>query len=103
ENTGLMSVRQYVDAFVAEKAVIFSIVGPKPIGCARVGLGRANAGTQYIDAAVATGGSSGSICNPNLLEIVEEVVVGSLGAASRSPLEQRPISNSLAVQTRMPD
>ncbi|MBK7859141.1 MAG: hypothetical protein IPJ65_11080 [Archangiaceae bacterium] len=101
ENSGLKSVAQYAQDFVAEKAVIFAIVGPKPIGCSRVGLGRANAGSEYIDAATATGGSSGSICNPNLLEIVEEVVVGSLGAASKSPLVQRPISNSLAVQTSM--
>ncbi len=99
ENAGLMSVQDYAREFNAEKAVIFSIVGPKPIGCARVGLGRANAGTQYIDAAVATGGSSGSICNPNLLEIVQEVVVGSLGAASKSSLTDRPISSSLAVRT----
>jgi len=102
ENEGLMTVQDYVRDFVTEKAVIFSIVGPKPIGCARVGLGRANAGTEYIDAATATGGSSGSICNPNLLEIVEEVVVGSLGAASKSPLADRPISSSLAARTTMP-
>ncbi|MBL8957162.1 MAG: hypothetical protein JNK82_40690, partial [Myxococcaceae bacterium] len=102
ENAGLMSVSDYAREYNLEKAIIFSIVGPKPIGCARVGLGRANAGSQYIDAAVATGGSSGSICNPNLLEIVEEVVVGSLGAASRSPLADRPVSSSLAVRTGMP-
>jgi hypothetical protein len=102
ENTGLMSVPDYAQAYTAEKAVAFGIVGPRPLGCTRVGLGRAVAGTEYIDLAARTGGSTGSICNPNLTEVVEEILFGSIGASSKSPLDRRPISGSLAVDTDRP-
>jgi len=102
ESVNLKSVKDYALDYQAEKALAFAIVGPRPIGCTRVGLGSANAGTSYIDVATATGGSSGSICNPNLLEVVEEVVIGALGTASQSSLAQRPISGSLAVKIAQP-
>jgi hypothetical protein len=89
----------YVMDFRMEGAVVFSIVGPKPSGCIRIGRGEAAPGDQYIDLANATGGSSGSICNPNLTEVIEEVVIGALGASSRSTLDRRPISGSLSVRT----
>jgi hypothetical protein len=91
----------YITDFRMESAVAFAIVGPKPTGCIRVGRGEASPGDQYIDLANATGGSSGSICNPNLTEVIEEVVIGALGASSRSALEKRPISGSLAARTTM--
>jgi len=47
----------------------------------------------------ATGGTSGSICNPNLSETIQEVLLGALGAASRSPLVRQPVSSTLAVRT----
>ncbi|MER2563013.1 MAG: MopE-related protein [Myxococcaceae bacterium] len=92
----------YVTDYRMENAVAFSIVGPKPTGCIRVGRGEAQPGDQYIDLANATGGSSGSICNPNLTEVIEEVVIGALGASSRTPMERRPISGSLTARTTMP-
>ena len=99
ENAGLRPVADYAADFVAERAVAFGIVGPRPFGCTRVGLGAAVAGTQYIDLAAATGGSTGSICNPNLTEVVEEILFGAIGASSRARLRNRPISGSLAVKT----
>lgn len=101
ENAGLMTTAQYAAEYVKEKAVVFAIVGPRPVGCQRVGLGRARAGKAYIDVATVTGGSSGSICNPNLTEVVEDVLFGALGSASKSPLNNRPISGSLSVRTSM--
>ncbi|MBL8941008.1 MAG: hypothetical protein JNM69_41075, partial [Archangium sp.] len=92
----------YITDYRMENAVAFSIVGPKPTGCIRVGRGEAQPGDQYIDLANATGGSSGSICNPNLTEVIEEVVIGALGASSRTPMERRPISGSLTARTTMP-
>ncbi len=92
----------YITDYRMENAVAFSIVGPKPTGCIRVGRGEAQPGDQYIDLANATGGSSGSICNPNLTEVIEEVVIGALGASSRTPMERRPISGSLSARTTMP-
>ncbi|MBE2252856.1 MAG: VWA domain-containing protein, partial [Myxococcus sp.] len=91
----------YIADYRMEGAVAFSIVGPKPTGCIRVGRGEAQPGDQYIDLANGTGGSSGSICNPNLTEVIEEVVIGALGASSRSALERRPISGSLSARTTM--
>ncbi len=99
ENAGLKPVADYAADFVAENAVTFGIVGPRPTGCTRVGLGAAVAGTQYIDLSAATGGSTGSICNPNLTEVVEEILFGAIGASSRARLMRRPISGSLAVKT----
>ena len=101
ENSGLRPVASYAADYVAEKAVAFGIVGPRPTGCTRVGLGAAVAGTEYIDLAAATGGSTGSICNPNLTEVVEEILFGAIGASSRARLMSRPISGSLAVKTTM--
>ena len=89
----------YISDYRMEGAVAFAIVGPKPTGCIRVGRGEASPGDQYIDLANATGGSSGSICNPNLTEVIEEVVIGALGASSRSSLVRRPISGALSVRT----
>jgi hypothetical protein len=99
ENTGLQSVAGYASDYTAEGAVAFGIVGPRPVGCTRVGLGKAQAGTQYIDLAARTGGSTGSICNPNITEVVEEILFGAIGVSSRSPLLKRPISGSLSVET----
>ncbi|HEY1089176.1 MAG TPA: vWA domain-containing protein, partial [Archangium sp.] len=101
ENAGLRPVASYAADYIAEKAVAFGIVGPRPIGCTRVGLGAAVAGTEYIDLAAATGGSTGSICNPNLTEVVEEILFGAIGASSRARLMDRPISGSLQVKTDM--
>jgi MYXO-CTERM domain-containing protein len=91
----------YVSDYRMEGAVAFAIVGPKPTGCIRIGRGEAQPGNQYIDLANGTGGSSGSICNPNLTEVIEEVVIGALGASSRSALDRRPISGSLTARTAM--
>ncbi len=99
ENAGLKTVAEYAVDYIAENAVAFGIVGPRPNGCTRVGLGAAVAGTQYIDLAAATGGSTGSICNPNITEVVEEILFGAIGASSRAKLRNRPISGSLAVKT----
>ncbi len=101
ENTGLKSVAEYAADFIAENAVTFGIVGQRPSGCTRVGLGNAVAGTQYIDLSAATGGSTGSICNPNITEVVEEILFGAIGASSRAKLGSRPISGSLATKTSM--
>ena len=98
EDTHLRPLSDYITDFTTEKAVCYAIVGPRPTGCQRVGLGRANAGLAYLDVAAATGGTSGSICNPNLSEIISEVVLGASGAASRSPLQFQPVSASLAVR-----
>jgi MYXO-CTERM domain-containing protein len=98
EATNLRSLSDYITAFNTEKAVCYAIVGPRPTGCQRVGLGRANAGLAYLDVAAATGGTSGSICNPNLSEIISEVVLGASGAATRSPLAFQPVSASLSVR-----
>ncbi len=102
ENSGLKPVADYATDFLAENAVTFGIVGPRPSGCTRVGLGAAVAGTQYIDLSTATGGSTGSICNPNITEVVEEILFGAIGASSRATLASRPISGSLATQTTVP-
>jgi MYXO-CTERM domain-containing protein len=99
DNTGLQTLAQYEQAYTDQKAVCFAITGPRPTGCTRVGLGMAHAGTEYIDLATATGGSSGSICNPKLTEVIEEVLFGALGASGHSPLGKRPVSGSLDVQT----
>jgi hypothetical protein len=101
ENTLLepKTVGTYGQDFLDAKAVAFGIVGPRPYGCTRVGLGDAHAGTQYIDVATRTGGSTGSICNPKLAEVIEEILVGSIGASNNSPLTRKPISGSLAVET----
>jgi hypothetical protein len=101
ENKGLRPLAEYVTAYRMEKAVAFAIVGPRPAGCTRVGYAQAEPAPQYIDLATQTGGSSGSICNPNLSEVIEEIVIGALGASSRSALAKRPISGSLAVRTMM--
>jgi hypothetical protein len=97
--THVKTIGEYADEYLAEKAVAFAIVGPRPTGCIRVGLGDAQAGPQYIDLATRTGGSAGSICNPNLTEVIQEVLFGALGAASKSPLGRVPISGSLSVKT----
>ncbi|MCA2979280.1 MAG: hypothetical protein INH37_13410, partial [Myxococcaceae bacterium] len=89
----------YVQDYRMEGAVTFAIVGPKPTGCIRVGRGEAAPGDQYIELSNATGGSSGSICNPNLTEVIEDVVIGALGASSRSSLLRRPISGALSVRS----
>jgi len=102
ENAGLKSIGMYAADFIAEKAVAFAIVGPRPTGCVRVGLGKARAGTEYLDLATKTGGSGGSICNPNLSEVIEEVLFGAIGVSSPSALTLRPISGSLAVRTTAP-
>ncbi len=99
ENTGLKPVADYAADYLAEKAVTFGIVGPRPTGCTRVGLGSAVAGTQYIDLSTATGGSTGSICNPNITEVVEEILFGAIGASSRATLTSRPVSGSLSAKT----
>ncbi len=101
ENAGLRPLAGYAQEYVREEAVAFAIVGPRPLGCQRVGRGSAVAGTEYIDLATLTGGSSGSICNPNLTEVIEEVLFGALGASSGSELMRRPVSGSLAVRTTM--
>ena len=102
ENSGLKPVADYAVDFLAENAITFGIVGPRPSGCTRVGLGSAVAGTQYIDLSTATGGSTGSICNPNITEVVDEILFGAIGASSRARLPSRPISGSLAAETTMP-
>ncbi len=102
ENSGLKPVADYAVDFLAENAITFGIVGPRPSGCTRVGLGAAVAGTQYIDLSTATGGSTGSICNPNISEVVEEILFGAIGASSRARLSATPISGSLAAETTAP-
>jgi hypothetical protein len=99
ENTGLKPLSNYIADYEMEQAVAFAIVGPKPLGCTRVGRGSAVAGSEYIDLATRTGGSSGSICNANLTEVIEEVLFGALGASSGARLNRRPISGSLSVRT----
>ncbi|MBI5548881.1 MAG: VWA domain-containing protein, partial [Deltaproteobacteria bacterium] len=99
----LRETADYARSYRDEGAVCYALVGPKPSGCSRVGLGKANAGTAYIDVASSTGGTSGSICNPNLSETIQEVLLGALGSASRSPLERKPISGSLSVRTEVAD
>jgi MYXO-CTERM domain-containing protein len=98
DNKAIRTSASYLTSFKMNNAVTFAIVGPRPSGCLRVGQGQAEAGSQYIDLSTQTGGSSGSICNPNLTEVIEEVLVGALGASSRSPLTRRPISGSLSVR-----
>ncbi len=101
DNHGTESVTNYVTQYKAESAVAFSIVGPRPLGCTKVGYAQALPGNQYIALANQTGGSSGSICNENVTEVIEEIVIGALGASSRSSLVKRPISNSLAIRSDM--
>ncbi len=101
DSKNIRSTPDYVAAYKAEKAIAFSIVGPRPSGCTRVGYAEAQVGRNYIDVATQTGGSSGSICNPNLSELIEEVLVGALGASNESRLERRMVSASLAVRVEM--
>ncbi len=97
EASDLRTIPEYVDFFTSEGAIVYAIVGPRPVGCVFVGLGAAQLGEHYIEVAQATGGSSASICNPNLAETIADILVGAAGAASRSPLERTPISSSLHV------
>jgi hypothetical protein len=99
DSTNLLTPDQYAQFFNDNDVTTYSIVGPKPLGCTSPGTGSAHAGITYIDVAAATGGTSGSICNPNLSETIQEVLLGALGAASRSPLGVRPVSATLAVRT----
>ena len=98
DNHGTRPVSEYVTEYKAANAVAFSIVGPRPMGCINVGYAQAQVGGQYITLANQTGGSSGSICNSNVTEVIEEIVVGALGASSRSSLKKRPISASIAIR-----
>ncbi|MBL9036993.1 MAG: hypothetical protein JNG84_00635, partial [Archangium sp.] len=82
DNKAIQPMSTYVDEYRAENAVAFAIVGPLPAGCIKVGYAQAEAGRQYISLANQTGGSTGSICNQNLNEVVEEVVIGALGVSS---------------------
>lgn len=99
DNHGTSSVADLVAQYKAESAVAFSIVGPRPLGCTKVGYAQALPGAQYITLANQTGGSSGSICNENVSEVIEEIVIGALGVSSRTPLMRRPISASIAVRS----
>ena len=70
-------------------------------GFVKVGYALGLPGDQYITLANQTGGSSGSICNENVSEVIEEIVIGALGASSRSMLDKRPVSGSLSVRSDM--
>jgi hypothetical protein len=100
DSKGIRTPAEYLAAYKLNRAVTFAVVGPRPGGCIRVGQGQAEAGPNYIDLSTQTGGSSGSICNPNLTDVIEEVLVGALGASSNSPLTRRPISGSLSVRVQ---
>ena len=65
----------------------------KPAVIDRLKGTRAIGHTRYAT----TGGSSASICNPNLAEAITDILVGAAGAASRSPLLRTPVSGSLVV------
>ncbi len=99
DNHGTAPVSEYVAKYKAENAVAFAIVGPRPLGCTKVGYALGLPGDQYITLANQTGGSSGSICNENVSEVIEEIVLGALGASSRSMLDKRPVSASLSVRS----
>ncbi len=100
DNNNIVPISTYVQDYKDQHAIAFSIVGPLPAGCTKVGYAQASAaGKNYITLANQTGGSSGSICNENVSEVIEEIVIGALGASSRSALMKRPISASLAVRT----
>ena len=101
DNKGTLPVAEYVAKYKAQRAVAFAIVGPRPVGCVKVGYALGLPGDQYITLANQTGGSSGSICNENVSEVIEEIVIGALGASSRSMLDKRPVSGSLSVRSDM--
>ncbi len=98
ESENLSTVSSYAEFFLEAKGVLSGIVGPLPNGCQLVGLGSAVAGRSYIDVATATGGTSGSICNPNLSETITDILLGAAGAASRSSLERIPVSSTLLIE-----
>ena len=97
EAAGLETTAAYASFFIEHGVILYAITGPRPTGCQFVGLGTAVAGNAYIEVAQATGGTSASICNPNLAEAIADILVGAAGAASRSPLAQTPVSGSIAV------
>jgi hypothetical protein len=101
DNHGTQPVADSVAKYKALNAVAFAIVGPRPFGCEKVGYAFALVADQYITLANQTGGSSGSICNENVSEVIEEIVIGALGASSRSALGKTPISASLSVRNAM--
>ena len=98
ESENLAPVSAYTQFFIDQGALLSGIVGPLPNGCRLVGLGSAVAGRSYIEVATGTGGTSGSICNPNLSETITDILVGAAGAASRSPLTQLPVSSTLILE-----
>jgi hypothetical protein len=98
ESANLGPTSSYAAFFLEQGGVLSGIVGPLPNGCQLVGLGSAVAGRSYIDVATATGGTSGSICNPNLSETITDILLGAAGAASRSPLERLPVSSTLLIE-----
>ncbi|MFH1810153.1 MAG: MopE-related protein [Pseudomonadota bacterium] len=100
DSINLRSVASYAEDYRAQGAQVYGIVGPRPWGCQRVGLGVARPGNAYIEVAEGTGGATGSICNPNLAETITAILIGAAGAASRSPLLRQPVSNSLAVKVQ---
>jgi len=101
DSVNLLPVDDYVTAYREQGAQVYGIVGPRPWGCQRVGLGVARPGFSYIAVADGTGGSTGSICNPNLAETITAILIGAAGAASKSPLGRLAVSNSLAVRVQM--
>ena len=98
EDTSLLQpLDRYIDELLADEVIVYAIVGPRPVGCEFVGLGAVEVGERYIEVAQSTGGSSASICNPNLAEAITDILVGAAGAASRSPLSSTPVSGSLVL------
>jgi len=77
-------------------AVLSAVVGPTPGGCINAN-GGATAGARYIEVAERTGGSTRSICHPNLRRIAEDVTDVSVSLPTRFTLQGTPLLGTVRV------
>jgi hypothetical protein len=85
-----------LDQEAAGTAMASAIVGDDPGGCVSAS-GSATAGGQYVEVAVATGGSVGSICATDFDPIVADVGSASIVLPTEFTLQNTPVNDNLTV------
>lgn len=93
------TMQDFIDGYLDNDITAFAITGDPPGGCqAMGGPGLSEeAGHGYIQTALATGGSFGSICAPSLQSTFEDIIQASYGVASAYQLSHAAISSTLKV------
>jgi len=80
-----------------EPSRLSALVGPDPYGCAG-STGTALSGSRYLDVATASGGYTGSICDPNIQALGDWIADASRPEQPRFPLQAVPRPASIRVQ-----